>query len=100
MNLEHLPISELSLPLEVCEKLSKRGIETAHDLILAAYMLDQRRLLAEHVGIPVYEFDELVHKLLESAPQETIQKLAERAKEIRSIPSGILPPSSESTETG
>lgn len=95
MNLKQTPINDLSLPHDACEKLQALGVQTAYDLVLFAYFEGQRQLLAKHLDLSRDKFDVVFDKLLSYAPIEAIERIACRAREIRNIPTGLLPPDDE-----
>jgi len=95
MELKEMPIHNLPLPTDALAKLQSLGVRSAYDLVLLAYLEEQRELLSEHLGLPRAELDALLDELLRDAPTEAIERLASRAREIRRIPSGLLPPDGE-----
>jgi hypothetical protein len=95
MNLEHTLIATLSLPAFAIEKLGRLGLKTAHELILLAYLEEQRTPLAQHLGLPRADLDTVLDQLLQNIPTEGLNRLAAQAREIRNIPSGLIPPDTE-----
>jgi len=98
MNLELVPIRELHLPSDALEKIRALGIKTAYDFVLFAYFDEQRQLLTEYLSLSRVKIDTVLDDLLCNVPTEVIDRLARRARDIRRIPNGLIPPDHKESE--